>query len=260
MNIFLLTDVEGIAGVTDIDFMDRTGEKYLIAREKLCESINLAVQACYDTGAECVYYLDGHGGGGNVYEDKIDPRAIKCDIPGWEKLLKAGKIDCLIELGSHARAGTVGGFLDHTVSSKSWFSHRINGVEMSELSMHGMLCGVYGVPVIACIGDEAACAQAKEYIPQIYVGAVKKADTRNVAEDYPNANEILVSCIKEALGNYKSVPAYPYKEPAVIETTYYRTDMCESVLASRESGVERVDARTLRKRVEKIEVYRDLRI
>ena len=28
MNVFLLTDLEGIAGVDDIEYMDRSGEKY----------------------------------------------------------------------------------------------------------------------------------------------------------------------------------------------------------------------------------------
>ena len=259
MNVFLLTDLEGIAGVTDIDFMDRSGEKYSIARKCLCQSINLAVDACFAAGAENVYYMDGHGGGNNVYEELIDPRAVKCSIPMWEELLKGGKIDCQIELGAHARAGTVGGFLDHTISSASWFCHRVGGVEMSELSMHALLCGAYGVPVVACIGDEVACRQAREYIPGLFVGAVKKAECRNFAVDYENADEILVDCVKTALAGYQSVPLYTLDLPATVELTYYRTDMCEQAFASCAPCVERVDARTLRKRIERIEVYGDLK-
>ena len=259
MNVFLLTDLEGIAGVTDIEFMDRAGEKYPIAREKLCESINLAVQTCIEEGAENIYYLDGHGGGGNVYEEKIHARAIKCDISEWEHLLREGKIDCQIELGSHARAGTIGGFLDHTINSKSWFRHCVNGLEMSELSMHALVCGAYDVPIVACIGDETACRQAKEYIPQIFTGAVKKANCRNFAADVRNADEILVSTIRRALQNYKNVPIYQTAEPATVELTLYRTDMCEHILARCKETVERVDARTLRKQVERITSYRDLK-
>lgn len=259
MNVFLLTDVEGIAAVTDIDFMDRDGEKYLIAREGLCESINLAVGACFDAGAEHVYYLDGHAGGGNVYEERIDPRAVKCDLAMWSALLREGAIDCQIELGAHARAGTVGGFLDHTVSSKEIFCYRVNGIEMSELSLHAVLCGAYGVPIVACTGDEIACAQAREYIPQIYTGAVKKADCRNFATAYENADEILVKTVKEALENYKKVPPYRMEMPLTAEVTFYRTDMCENALARRGGDVERVDARTLRRSVEQLASYDGLR-
>ena len=259
MNVFLLTDLEGIAGVTDIEFMDRSGEKYSKARNYLTQSINLATGACFEAGAQNVYYLDGHGGGNNVYEELIDPRAVKCTIPMWETLLKEGKIDCQIELGSHARAGTIGGFLDHTVTSASWFCHRVGGVEMSELSLHALLCGTYGVPVVACIGDETACRQAREYIPGIFVGAVKKAECRNFAVDHENADEILVDCIKRALAGYRSVPLYTLELPATVELTYYRTDMCEQAFASCAPCVERVDARTLRKRIERIEFYSDLK-
>lgn len=259
MNVFILTDVEGIAGVTDIDFLDRTGEKYLLARQYLCDSINLAARTCFDCGAERIYYLDGHGGGGNVYEKRIDPRVQKCSIAEWQSLLSEGKIDCQIELGSHARAGTVGGFLDHTISSKMWFSLRVNGREMSELSMHALVCGAYGVPVIACIGDEAACCQAREYIPDIYTGAVKRAEVRNEATDYENTDEILVSAVREALANYQHVKPYRMEGESVVELTFYRTDFCEKALARCGAEVERVDARTLRRRMASITRYEDLK-
>ena len=259
MNVFLLTDLEGIAGVSSIDFMDRGGEAYLLAKSLLCKSINLAVEACISHGVEHVYYLDGHGGGGNVDEALIDPRAVKCGISEWQELLRSGAIDCQIELGSHARAGTIGGFLDHTISSKTWFCHRVNGREMSELSMHALVCGAHGVPVVACVGDEAACAQAKEYIPQIYTGAVKRALHRNEAVDYEDADAILTDTVSMALEHYKSVPLYRIDGPATVELTFYRTDFCEKALEKCKTAVERVDARTLRRRVERITSYEDLK-
>ncbi|MBQ9783990.1 MAG: M55 family metallopeptidase [Clostridia bacterium] len=259
MNVFILTDLEGIAGVNDIEYMDRTGEKYAQARRLLSRDTDLAAKTAFEAGAEKVYYLDGHGGGGNVLEELVDPRAKKCSLAEWQALMRDGKIDCLIELGSHARAGTIGGFLDHTVSSKSWFCHTVNGIEMSELSMHALLCGVWGVPVVACIGDEVACAQAKEYIPEIFVGAVKRSDCRNFAVTYDDCDEILVRTVKVALANYKSVPLYSTPLPAVVESTYYRTDMCEEVLAHCGDEVTRVNARTLRKTITQITKYEDLK-
>ncbi len=259
MNVFIFTDLEGISGVTDIDFMDKANEKYALACELLCRSINSAVCACIDAGADKVYYIDGHAGGGNVREDAIDKRAIKCSLSDWQTLTASGEIDCLIELGSHARAGTIGGFLDHTVSSKSWFCHKVNGMEMSELSLHAVVSGAYGIPTVACIGDEAACAQAKEYIPNIYCGAVKKATCRNFAENYDNADEILVNTIKTALKNYRSVSLYKVDGPITVTLTYYRTDMCEKAYARCKDGVRRADARTLQKTIEKILCYDDLK-
>ena len=258
MNVFVLTDFEGIPGVTDIDFMDRDGEKYKLGCRYLENSINLVTQTCFDCGAERVFYLDGHGGGGNVKDENIH-HAQRCSIADLEDLLQSGGIDCVIELGSHARAGTIGGFLDHTISSKQWFSHRVNGKEMSELSMHALIFGTYGVPTVACIGDEAACRQAREYIPEIRTGAVKTAETRNLAHPYENTDGIIVDTVRDALESYRSIPLYRAELPATVELTYYRTDFCESALAKCGPEVERVDARTLRKEITEIKKYRDLK-
>ena len=105
MNVFLMTDLEGIADVTDIGFMARGSDKYAAGCAGLEKSINLAVKACFEAGCDQVYYLDGHGGGGNVNPAMIDSRAEKCDVASWHILLREGKIDCQIELGAHAERG-----------------------------------------------------------------------------------------------------------------------------------------------------------
>ena len=259
MNVFLLTDLEGIAGVDDIEYMDRSGEKYARARGYLTQTINLAADTCFACGAEKVFFLDGHGGGGNILADEIDPRAQRCSLAEWQALLREGAVDCQIELGSHARAGTLYGFLDHTLTSKQWFCHKVNGREMSELSLHALLCGRYGVPIVGCVGDETACAQAAEYIPGIRTGAVKKASCRNQAVTYPDADAILVRTVREALKAWREIPLFVIPCPLTAEVTYYRTDMCDEAFARAAPGTERVDARTLRRTVERLEWYADLR-
>ncbi len=258
MNVFILTDLEGIAGIDSIEQMARGTEEFKASCVKLCESINLSVNTCITNGAENVYYLDGHGGGGNVFEELIDKRAVKCSLTEWQELIRSGKIDCQIEIGAHARAGTIDGFLDHTLSSKQYFCIKINGREMSELSVHAIFCAKYGVPVVAVTGDETVCKQAKEYIPNIYTGAVKNATCRNIAKTYTNANEILINTIETALKNYKNVEMIKFAEPIVVEQTFYRTDMCEDMLKIHPNA-ERVDARTLRKNVNEIKNYHDLK-
>ena len=259
MNVFLLTDLEGIPGVTSIDQIPRDSEGYQTARKNLTFWLNRTAEICREQGAETVYYLDGHGGGRNVLLDEVDKSLIACSINDWCDLLKGGKIDCQIELGCHARAGTIGGFLDHTLSSKAFFSYKVNGVEQSELSLHAALCGAYGVPIVACIGDEVACAQAKEYIPEIVTGAVKIASCRNFCQEYPNPEEIIRTAVKGALELYQSTPPYRLEFPAVVELTLYRTDMCEEILEKKDPRVVRIDARTVQKTVSELTSYWDLR-
>lgn len=259
MNVFLMTDLEGISNITDISFMDMESPKYKKSCGFLEDEVNLAVDTCFKYGADKVYYLDGHAGGGNISTAKIDSRAQKCSISDWQELLKNGKIDCMIELGAHARAGTILGFLDHTINSKKWFRHSVNGIEMSEASLHAIICGKYSVPVVALTGDETVCSQIKEYIPDIQVGAVKKALCRNKAEQYGNSKEIIANTIKNGLENYKNISIFKVKEPAEITLTFYRTDMCEDALENCGDEVKRPDARTLTKTVETITKYEDLK-
>ena len=260
MTVFLLTDVEGLAGVDSLAQMDRETPEYKNTRMLLCDSINKAVSACVEAGADQVYYLDGHGGGGSVFEELIDTRAQKCSsMAEWVELLKSGSIDCQIELGAHARAGTINGFLDHTLTSKTIFSIKVNGLEMGEPALHAAVCGKYGVPVVAVIGDEATCRQAKESVPDCFTCAVKNATERNTAVTYPDADKKMHDTIVAAVKQYRSVSLYRVSEPATVEQTFCRADFCESRMKKQTVAFERVDARTLRKTVPTITSYTDLR-
>lgn len=258
MNIILLTDLEGINGVTDIGFMERGSIKYEKGCRQLEKSICLAAEVCFQNGVETVYYLDGHGGGNNVREEIIDSRVVKIDISRWEQLMKQGEIDGLIEIGAHAGAGTLNGFLDHTMNSKKWFRYTINGREMNELALQALFCAQFGVPVIACTGDETVCEQAKGYIPEIVTGAVKRAQGRNLAVDYENADEILKNTVRTAIEKLHEISLFEMAGPLTAELTFYRTDMCEEALAASDKRTERVDARTLRKMIPFADHYRDL--
>lgn len=259
MNVFILTDMEGISGVNSIDCMDRQNQPYQESRKRLTEELIFAAEVCRKNGAEQIYFLDGHGGGGNILPELIPQWLQQSTLAQWQQLLQDGAVDCQIEIGSHARAGTVGGFLDHTISSGNVYRHCINGREYGELGLHAILCGRYNIPIVFCSGDEAACTQAKEYIPDIYTSAVKVAEVRNTAISYPDAKERIAAGITSALQNYQSVKPHEIDLPATVTITYYRTDMCEKVLARCGDDVTRTDARTLSKTIFSVNSYYDLR-
>lgn len=257
MNVFLLTDLEGIPQIFSIDEIDRLSENYIIAREKLTAHINHAAEICKQNGAENIYFLDGHAGGGNVIDERTAPFAKKITVAEWEALLKEGGIDCAVELGSHARAGTLFGFLDHTTNSKRVFSLEINGIEQSELSIHALFNGVFGVPTVMCSGDEAACLQAKEYIPDIVTAPVKKALCRNECEGFENCGEIFEKALAKALAEYKNIKLYELckAESFRVRMTFYRSDMCEENMAKAKFPCERIDARTLERTIGAKELF-----
>ena len=265
MNVYILTDLEGIPGVTSIDDMERGTERYFHACRMLEKTVNWVVETCVENGAETIYYRDGHGGGGNINPENIDPRAVKIDIEDWNKLMPEGKIDCVLYVGAHARAGTLGGFLDHTFKSKVIFDFSLNGESASELSYIAALHGAFDVPCALCVGDTVACRQAKEYIPEIRTAIVKHATQRNSCQDLPNPEQIIKEAVADALKNYRNIPPYKLSLPITIQQTTYRSDMTDEIYAriianGNPKNVERVDARTLRRIATEINSYWDLRI
>ncbi len=262
MNVFILTDLEGIPGVTSIEAMDRGTQANEQACRMLEKTLNWVIDTCLENGAENIYYLDGHGGGGNSKDENINPRAIKVDFAQWAELLRAGKYDCYLDVGTHARAGTLGGFLDHTFNSKEIFEYSLNGEPCSELSYIAAISGCYDVPCVLCVGDTVACRQAKEYIPEIRAAVVKHAAERNRCEDLPDAERIIKAAVKDALENYRSIPPYKLSLPITVQQTDYRSDMTDSTYAALMAAgkpAERLDARTLRKTVSEVNDYFDLR-
>jgi D-amino peptidase len=266
MNIYIRTDIEGIPGVNTMDdIIPRGTEAYERSCRHLEQTLNWVLEACYENGADNVYYRDGHGGGGNIKPENIDPRAIKLEGVTWVEMALEGKFDCYLDVGTHARAGTLGGFLDHTFKSKVIFEFCLNGEPASELSFIAALHGAFDVPVALCVGDTVACQQAKEYIPEIKTAVVKHATERNLCHDLPNAEQIIKDAVVDALKNYKSVPPYKVSLPVTIQQTTYRSDMTDETYAAimakgNTKNVERVDARTLRRVQPDITRYEDLRI
>ena len=259
MRVFILTDVEGIPDIFTMDEIDRAKSEYALVREKLTAWTIRTAELCRENGADEVSFLDGHAGGGNILDEKLPKWLHKRDLNGWSAMLKDGEIDCQIELGAHARAGTIGVFLDHTLNSREIFCYKINGREMSELSLHAALCGSFNVPVVGCIGDRAACEQAKTYIPEIVTGVVKTANERNVCAPAENPDAVIAQTVREALANYKNIAPMKIALPAELSVTYYRTDFCERVLHRCAETVTRADARTVTRTLTEIRHYNDFR-
>lgn len=257
MRVFIMTDLEGISLVDTIDMMDQETEGYRFACERLIADTNAAIQGAIDAGADEVLVCDGHGGGHNFPEGKLDPRATQI-----RNFIDPSIFDgCVayMEIGLHAKPGTVNGFLDHVQNSRKWFNYYINGKTYGELAQGAAYCGAYGVPVVMVSGDEAACQEARDMIDGIVCAVVKKGIGRNKAECV--SSEEALKRIREAAceGVKKAAQIKPFQVslPAELKLEVYRTDYCEEILEQNPSLI-RLDARTMVKTVDKIVTYKDL--
>jgi D-amino peptidase len=256
MKIFIMTDLEGISGISRKEQVDNS-EPY--ALERLMADVNAAIRGAFDGGADEVYVEDGHGGGRNFLKELLDPRAVQVGNAGTG-VTDMTKADAMFLIGAHAMSGTLNAFLDHTQSSMTWHDYYVNGRRCGEIAQEAIYAGAFGVPVVMVSGDMTACTEARQFLGNIRTAVVKYAVCRNEAECIPDdeAERLIYEAAKAAMGRIGEAKPYKITLPAEIKIEYNRADYCDD--AAKWSGAERLDARTLRKVVDKIEFYRDILI
>ncbi len=168
MIIWIMTDMEGLSGVDQIDQFspeDEHNPAYQYGREQLTADANAAILGCFDAGATEVRICDGHGFNRNRgFTEDLDPRATKVHVASrnpirWEGLDES--VHAIAMIGQHAMAGTVNAFLDHTQSSKVICRYFINGEEAGEMSQITLYAGGVGAPLLCMFQATRHCVRKR---------------------------------------------------------------------------------------------------
>ncbi len=249
MRIFMMTDLEGVTGVVNETYIDESSDFYRSARALLTADANAAIAGCFDAGAAEVVVVDGHSEHRNFDTAALDPRVAVDKTPWpWTGAMNAD-FDATLMIGQHAMAGTIDGFLDHTMCPQRWFEYRINDRPIGEIGMWATMAGHFGVPLVYLAGDLAACAEAADLLPGIVTTAVKRGRGRNHAESLPpeQAHDAIRHDVARCLRARDKWPA-PLKwgMPITCRLTTTRSDYADDFAAR--DGVQRIDARTLETR------------
>ncbi len=177
MRIYIMTDLEGVAGVLNFEEWCHPGARYYdVAKELLTREVNAAVEGFLAAGASEIVVADGHGCGG-IDPLLLDPRVEL--MRGWPTdwpLLLDNTYDAVAFVGQHAKAGTEYAHLAHT-QSWHYLDLAINGVSIGEFGQFALCAGELGIPVIFASGDRALSAEAQQLIPGIEAVAVKRGTT-----------------------------------------------------------------------------------
>ena len=253
MKIYICTDLEGISGVTTFEqTRDRENLLYQEARQLLMGDLNAVVQGCLDGGATDVVVSDGHGGGFNVIPAEMHPGATW--VTGCNRPRAALGLDesfhAAISVGYHAMNGVETGVLHHTQSSLSEAKYWYNGVESGEIAQSALVCGHFGVPVVMVSGDDACCAEAKEFLgQQIVTVSVKEGFGRECCRMIApaRAHELLRAGAARAMTVIDRCEPYRIDFPA-----QGRLQLKDQETADRHGGAlsERVDERTFERSIE----------
>ena len=251
MKIYILADMEGISGIRLMaQVKSDSPAEYAEGKRLMMQDINAAIDGAFLGGATEVIAADTHGGGGQVQIGEMDPRAIY-EMPAVGEMMPSldETFAGVILLGHHAHAGTINGFLDHTMDSSAWFEYRINNQVLGAIGIEAAYAAHWNVPVIMVSGDEAACAEAKHDLGAVETATVKWGTGRNKARclPLPKAHDVIREAAKRAVERAKSFKPFKPTLPATLQLTLYRSDMADGFVGK--PGVERVDARTVRKTI-----------
>ncbi|MGA2496434.1 MAG: M55 family metallopeptidase [Tepidisphaeraceae bacterium] len=171
---YIVTDLEGAAGVDHWAQTREAGPAQDAARQLPTDEVNAAVSGILDAEPHAtVDVWDGHGPGGLV-KNKLDPRARYLREERPRKAFVTGAYDAVLFVGQHAMVGTPMALLAHTYSSRTIAYYRLNGVFVGEFGALAALAGSRGIPVVFVSGDDKTVLEAQAWVPGIVGAAVKQ--------------------------------------------------------------------------------------
>jgi D-amino peptidase len=248
--VYVSVDMEGISGVVHADQTSADSRDYQVARKWMADDVNAVVAGLVAAGAGEIVVNDSHGGMRNLLPDDLRPEVTL--ISGTPKPLSMmagidGSFAACLFVGYHAEAGSAPAVLDHTISSGTVYSVKVNGVEMPELGLNAAVAGHFGVPVVMLSGDTTVCEQGRTLLGAEPVTVpVKEALGRTAAKlvALPEARRRLEDSAREALARRSRVTPFRLTPPLRFEVAFLSSGQAEP--GELIPGVERADARTLR--------------
>jgi len=258
VRVFIVSDMEGVAGITNWPGVTCGDPLYDEGRKLYTEEINAAARGAFDAGATEVVVMDCHGAGGgwsfnSLIAEQLDRRVefvVQHEWTEYTGALEEG-CDAALFVGMHAMAGTPDGLMNHTVSGTDWRRVTFNGVEVGETGINAALCGTWGCPVVLVTGDQAACREGTALLGDgLETVQVKTALGRFSARHKTPAvaRELIEAGARRAVANPGAVQPYDPGHPCEIRVELATSDHAEQYRHRPE--VEIVEGRTIVSRAE----------
>ena len=178
MKLYIMTDMEGVAGVvSSVDYCAPDSRYYEVGRTLTTLETNAAIEGALDAGATDFLVVDGHGHGA-IDPQQLHPAArLLTGRPMGYPFACDATFDAAFIVGQHAKANTDGGHLAHSGSFNTE-DHTLNGRSLGELGLNMLFVAYFGVPTVLVTGDLACCEEAHALLPQIETVSVKEGVKR----------------------------------------------------------------------------------
>ncbi|RFU82251.1 aminopeptidase [Streptomyces triticagri] len=222
MKVLISVDMEGISAVVHGTETRPDGYDYQRARAVMTAEANAAVAGVLDADPSAeVLVADSHGPFRNLLPEDLDRRARL--VRGKPRPLgMLGSLDretdAVLCVGYHARAGSGAAVLAHTMNGEL-LDVRIDGRPLGEIGLNAAMAGEFAAPVVLLAGDDAACREFSELVPDGTAVAVKEAlgRTAAVALHPEEARELLRSAAARAVSRRAEVAPFVLPGPLRVE-------------------------------------------
>lgn len=173
MKVFIMTDCEGVAGVINWpDYAQPGARCYEKTLELTTLETNAAIEGAIEAGATEILVADGHGHGA-IEPSLLHPAArLMTGRPQTYPFGCDESYEVAFIIGQHAKSNADGGHLAHS-GSFAVDDMVLNGRSVGEIALIMLSCEKIGVPVVFLAGDEAACLEAQDLVPEIETAPVK---------------------------------------------------------------------------------------
>ncbi len=255
MKFVVAVDCEGVACGVGSPGASLNGSRNLaFAQKQATREADAAVRGLFEAGATRVVVWDNHNGSLNLEYDLLDSR---CDIAlgvgfGERFPVMDESYAGVVFVGYHACDSTIDGVMCHTFSSQAYQHIKVNGRLVGELAMDAAVAGLHGVPPLFVASDDKAVAEAVDFFGPIETVTTKEALGWNcaVSKHPKRVIDEIFEGVQRAVARRGEMAPFRFDTPLDIELRYKRLEAAES--ASRQHGWERVDAYTVRRRVDSV--------
>ncbi len=215
MKAYVSIDIEGLPGIASTTMVGPTRSQFSRGSRIMTSIAKSVAEYLLENGFDRVVIADSHGLMINIeYLDM--PRGVSL-IQGYPRPYSMvwgldNSFDAVLFIGYHAAAGTIHGFLDHTMSGRTFHEIIVNGVRASEYLLNTLYAGEKGVPVILVAGDEYLREEVVNHTPWAAFVEFKRGVTRYAAQ-YDSFEEVLERLrrgVQVASGRLKRGEVKPY--------------------------------------------------
>ncbi|MFY0514289.1 M55 family metallopeptidase [Streptomyces anulatus] len=178
MKVLISVDMEGVSGIVHPSETNPERYDYQRGRELMTADANAVVAGVLDADPTAeVLVADAHGTFRNLLPEQLDRRARLVRGKPRSLNMLAGLdegTDAALFVGYHVRAGEGPGVLAHTMNGEI-LDVRVAGRSLGEIGLNAAMAGHLGAPVVLLSGDDAACAEMADLVPETVTVAVKEA-------------------------------------------------------------------------------------